>query len=67
LLDRSGRRPVQLRQVIDEFETRSELVVQRVGIVPNAIETAALRWSLGSEGGHDDVAAGLDGARDWRT
>jgi hypothetical protein len=50
--------------VIDEFEARSELVVQRVALVPSDIETAALGCSRGSDGGHDDVPARLDGARD---
>jgi len=43
---------------VEQAESCSELCVQTLRAVPHDLEAAALRWSLRSEAGHDNVAPG---------
>ena len=64
LLARTERRLVDFRLTVDQFETRAELSMERIGIVANHIEAAAFLGPFGTECGHDHVAAGFDGPCD---
>src|SRR5207248_7181502 len=57
LLDATPWRLVQLRFVTDKPESRSELPVQRRGVVPQDVQPAAFRRTIGTERGNDDVPA----------
>jgi hypothetical protein len=64
LLRRPLRRPVKLGSMLDQAEVRSELIMKRLGSVPNDVQSTALRRTFGTERGNDDMPARLHGTRD---
>lgn len=54
---------MQFLRTVDEPKPRSELGVERVGVVPQNIKTTAFCWPFWTEGTHDHMATPLDRAR----
>jgi hypothetical protein len=57
-LDGATRCSMIFAGAVEQAETCAKLGVQTLRAVPHDLEAAALRWSLWSEAGHDDVTPG---------
>ena len=64
LLNRPKRRLVQFFGTPQQTEVHAKFLVQRLRVIPDNIETAALRGSLRSESTNDDMATMSNGPGD---